>query len=93
MKKLILMFAVLAMLSACNNDGEKTDKEKAADTLNAVDKAQEKMNELIDTVQSKGGRLVDTIGNKIIEPVKQEAGKVGEKIKEKIKKAKDSIPQ
>jgi hypothetical protein len=93
MKKYVLMFTVAALLSACNNDGEKTDKEKAADTVNAVDKAQEKMNELIDTAQSKGAVLADTLANKVIEPAKKEASKLGDKLKEKLKEAKESIKE
>lgn len=87
MKKYMMLLAFTALLSACSNEGEKTDHEKAADTVNAVDKAQEKMNELIDSAQSKGGKLADTLTNKVIEPVKKEATKVGEKVKEKVKEA------
>ncbi|HEX4876635.1 MAG TPA: hypothetical protein VFV31_08185 [Chitinophagaceae bacterium] len=93
MKKYISLFAVVALLTACNNDGAKTDNEKAADTVNTVDKAQEKMNELIDSAQSKGAVIADTLTNKVIEPAKKEAGKVGEKLKEKLKEAKESINQ
>lgn len=93
MKNYIVLFAVVALLTACSNSGEKTDNEKAADTVNTVDKAQEKMNEIIDSAQSKGAVIADTLTNKVIEPAKKEASKVGEKLKEKLKEAKESINQ
>ena len=93
MKKYFLMFAVVILLNACNNEGEKTDNEKAADTINTVDKAQEKMNELIDSAQSKGAVIADTLTNKVLEPAKKEVNKAGEKIKEKLKEAKEELKQ
>lgn len=93
MKKYIGLFVIVVLLTACNNDEAKTDSEKAADTVNTVDKAQEKMNELIDSAQSKGAVIADTLTNKVIEPAKKEAGKVGKKLKEKLKEAKESMNQ
>jgi polyhydroxyalkanoate synthesis regulator phasin len=93
MKKYIGLFAVVALLTACNNDEPKTDNENAADTVNTVDKAQEKMNEIIDSAQSKGAVIADTLTNKVIEPAKKEAGKVGKKLKEKLEEARESINQ
>jgi hypothetical protein len=93
MKKYISLFAIVALLTACNNDEAKTDNEKAVDTVNTVDKAQAKMNEIIDSAQSKGAVIADTLTNKVIEPAKKEAGKVGKKLKEKLEEAKESINQ
>lgn len=93
MKKLFIVLLAAGFLTACNNEAQKTDNQKAetsseaaeaADTSNLVDKAQEGMNEAIDTLQSKGGKLADTIKKKVIEPVKTEVKKAAEKIKEKV---------
>ncbi len=93
MKKLFIVLVAAAFLTACNNDAEKTDNQKAetsseaaeaSDTGSLVDKAQEGMNEVIDTLQSKGGKLADTLKKKVVEPVKTEVKKAAEKIKEKV---------
>ncbi len=93
MKKLFIVLLAAGFLTACNNEAQKTDNQKAetsseateaADTSNLIDKAQEGMNEAIDTLQSKGGKLADTIKKKVVEPIKVEVKKAAEKVKEKV---------
>lgn len=98
MKKILLVLMASAFFIACNNDANKSDNEKqkseateAADTSNAIDKAQEKMNEAIDTLQSKGGKLADTVKEKVVEPVKVDLKKAKEKLKEKVKEVEKKL--
>lgn len=98
MKKILLVLMASAFFIACNNDANKSDNEKqkseateAADTSNAIDKAQEKMNEAIDTFQSKGGKLADTVKEKVVEPVKVDLKKAKEKLKEKVKEVEKKL--
>lgn len=98
MKKILLVLMASAFFIACNNDANKSDNEKqkseateAADTSNAIDKAQEKMNEAIDTFKSKGGKLADTVKEKVVEPVKVDLKKAKEKLKEKVKEVEKKL--
>lgn len=98
MKKILLVLMASAFFIACNNDANKSDNEKqkseateAADTSNAIDIAQEKMNEAIDTFQSKGGKLADTVKEKVVEPVKVDLKKAKEKLKEKVKEVEKKL--
>ncbi len=98
MKKIFLVLLAAAFFVACDNDANKSDNEKqkseateAADTSNAIDKAQEKVNEAIDTLQSKGGKLADTVKEKVVEPVKVDLKKAKEKLKEKVKEVEKKL--
>jgi seryl-tRNA synthetase len=98
MKKILLVLMASAFFIACNTDANKSDNEKqkseateAADTSNAIDKAQEKMNDAIDTLQSKGGKLADTVKEKVVEPVKVDLKKAKEKLKEKVKEVEKKL--
>ena len=75
MKKLLTVLLMAAFFTACNNEAEnKTDKEKvesseaaeAADTTSAIDKVQQKANDVVDTLQSKGNKLGDTLKKNVI---------------------------
>ena len=102
MKKLFIVLLLASFFIACNNEAEnKTDNQKvgsseaaeAADTSNAIDKAQEKANEIVDTLQSKGSKIGDTRQKKVIEPVKKDVKKAGDKLKEKVNEIEEKIKQ
>lgn len=98
MKKILLVLGVSLILWSCEDPAGQTDNQKSgADSVNAVDKAQEKLNEIVDSAQVKGEKLLekagDTLKEKVLEPVKIEAKKAGEKLKEKVNEAKEKIRQ
>jgi vacuolar-type H+-ATPase subunit H len=98
MKKILSVFALVLVVWSCEDPAGQTDNQKAGvDSVNAVDQAQEKLNEIVDSAQSKGGELLekatDSLKDKVLEPVKTEAKKAGEKIKESLKEAKEKMGQ
>ena len=98
MKNVILAAMLLWLVSGCANPAGKGEtKQSAADSVNAIDKAQEKFNQLVDTAQVKGEQLLNTTGDsikeKLLDPVRAEAKKAGEKVKETVNEAKERIKQ
>lgn len=98
MKKIFAVFALSFFVWSCEDPAGQTDNQKSGTgPENAVDKAQEKLNQIVDSAQKKGEKLLEITGDslkeKVLEPVKTEAKKAGEKIKEKVNEAKEKINQ
>lgn len=98
MKKVFLFLLTAILIIACA-DEQKSDNEKAeqsletsseaaeaADTGNLVDKVQESVNKAVDTLQSKGGRLIEAAGDTLKK-------KVIEPVKTDMKKAGEKIKE
>ena len=98
MKKILAVLALSLFVWSCEDPAGQTDNQKSgADSVNAVDKVQEKLNEIVDSAQVKGEKILekagDSLTDKILDPVKIEAKKAGQKLKEKMNEAKEQIQQ